>query len=107
MTFTIAVCFMFSESKEDYDFLIRQLLALNINPSVFLTDCDGGLMNSVNENYPFTESFLCCQHVNKNIFSHCIKSLGGDEEGKTWKDFITAQYTILNAPIKEQYEDVV
>ena len=107
MTFTIAICFMSGESKEDYDFPIQQLQALSINLRVFLTDCDGGLMNSVDDWYPFTPSFLCRWHVNKNIFSYCIKSLGGEEEGQTQKDFNTAQHTMLNAPTKDGFNKAV
>ncbi len=107
MTFTIAICFMSGETKEDYDFPIQQLLTLNISPTVFLTDCDMGLMKLVDENYPFAQSFLCRWHVNKNIFSHCIKRLGGDEEGKSWKEFIGAWYAILNALTEEAFTEKV
>jgi hypothetical protein len=98
---------MSGETHEDYDFPIQQLQAINICPNVFVTDCEESLMNALTKAYPQTPSLLCWWHVNKNIFSHCIKALGSDEEGKGWKDFNKAWHKMLYAPSESLFNEAL
>lgn len=73
-TFTIALCFMRSETETNYTWALTELarhLDGQMCPLVILTDREVALINAVEKVFPTAKHILCVWHITKNISANC------------------------------------
>lgn len=76
--FYVAFCFMANEAKEDYFWVLVQLLTLYTRlglpmPIVIITDMEMALMKAIAEIFLITNHLLCVWHINNNVLVNCKK----------------------------------
>ncbi|XP_026460225.1 uncharacterized protein LOC113361060 [Papaver somniferum] len=72
-TFTVAVAFMSREKEANYIWAlecIKRLYRKNEIPSVFVTDCEVGLISAIHHVFPKSSHLLCAWHIGKNVYAH-------------------------------------
>lgn len=114
-SFTVALCFMHSETEDQYEWAMRQLrdiifintseTDLNIPnssvrlPKTFATDAEPALFNAIATVFPESAHILCIWHINENISRNCKKTLGSE-----WDAFIAAWNQFCFSSTPEEYD---
>lgn len=85
--FTISVCFMNGEAKEDYQWAMRHLRSLfdqGVWPSVIATDCDEALIHAIESRFIPTliKTVFCYWLISMNVTKNCWSTLGLKRSGR-------------------------
>ncbi len=100
-TFTIGVCFLPGENREDIEWALREFQKLGINPELVVTDGDGATKNAVEEVFEGVPTMLCIWHVNQRVLAYCKGRVGNDG----WNDFDQAWRSILASRTVEEFNE--
>lgn len=106
-TFTVAICFMTSETTGDYLWGLsefKRLSGIDISPNVIVTDREPALINAIKIVYPRATHVLCSWHIEKNILSSCKKYFPTKfQVGEsafaylvTWDDFLVSWSRLIS-----------
>ena len=103
-SFSIALCFMPAEKKDNYAWALEQLfIPFNqISPSVLLTDNKQALINAITKVFPNSTHLLCSWHIFKNIQLHCRKHFKSEEE---WSNFRMKWNNLIQSSSVSEYQN--
>ncbi|KAI9906302.1 hypothetical protein PsorP6_016542 [Peronosclerospora sorghi] len=102
---SFSVCFVFikNEDKESYNWAQERIAELYTpterhpspsatHPLSIATDCDDGLLYSVDEVFPLSKNLLCRWHIYKNLLKNCRKHFDNledwEEISKKWSEIV-------------------
>ncbi|XP_062006092.1 uncharacterized protein LOC133723294 [Rosa rugosa] len=101
-TFNVAFVYILRETEENYTWALSRLRILpdHCTPSVFVTDRELALMNSISKIFPDSQHLLCKWHINRNMMKECKKKIATAE---MWNMFLNAWNTAVGSTTESEY----
>ncbi|XP_062012413.1 uncharacterized protein LOC133728965 [Rosa rugosa] len=102
MTFNVAFVYILKETEDNYTWALSRLRTLldHCTPSVFVTDRELALMNSISKIFPDSRHLLCKWHINRNVMKECKKKFATAE---MWIMFLNAWNTVVGSTTESEY----
>jgi hypothetical protein len=103
-SFSVAFCFMKSETKNDYIWALKSWLDCFLqSPNVLVTDHEEALIYASSEVFPTSHQVLCIWHMNQNILKNC-KPIFSDVEPNEYDAFYLDWNNLVYINSVEQFE---
>lgn len=105
-SFSIAFCFLKSESREDYVWALQAFVrCFKIIPHVIVTDQEDALINAAAYVFDGTTHLLCIWHLNKNVLKNCRPFFtSGDIFNSFMNDWNSIIYSESEKTFEDQYQ---
>ncbi|RZC78911.1 hypothetical protein C5167_003127 [Papaver somniferum] len=107
-TFTVAVAFMSREKEANCIWALKcveRLYRENEIPSVFVTDCEAGLISATKHVFPTSSHLLCAWHIGKNKEAKGKLKEKQDEKRKELKKWYGAWQDVIKSSSIEDYQE--
>ncbi|XP_040361626.1 uncharacterized protein LOC112203005 [Rosa chinensis] len=90
------------ETEDNYTWALSRLRTLldHCTLSVFVTDRELALMNSISKIFPDSRHLLCKWHINRNVMKECKKKFATAE---MWNMFLNAWNTVVGSTTESEY----
>ena len=104
-TFSVAFCFLSHETQDYYNWALQCLLTVfesnNIPiPTVFVTDREQALINSLSTTFPTSSHMLCTWHIQKNLLTNAAKTIK-DKSRK--KEMLKHWNNLIQLPLESEF----
>ncbi|XP_057416139.1 uncharacterized protein LOC130710792 [Lotus japonicus] len=104
-TYSIAFCYIGSETTEDYIWALECMKSLISDqsrlPRVIVTDRDLALLSAASQSLPTTTHLLCLWHINKCVLAKCKEYVGTDDFAQEVMD---KWAELVDAPTVPEFE---